>query len=510
MHLFETIIGLLVGAALLSVLARRVGIPYPTLLALGGVCIALLPIHDLPQLTLPPELILTLFAAPVLLNAAHETSLRDLRNNWRPISSLVLVAVGLTTLAVAGIVRYLVPDLPWAPAIALGALVAPPDAVAAMAVLSQLNPPHRIRTVLEGESLLNDASSLLIYKLAVGAVIAGSFHATDVLPPFFLVVFGSVIVGWFLARLARYQISLVKDTPTAVIFQFALTFGVWILAEHLGLSGVVTIVVFGLTISRYSMLSMPARLRISSFTIWDSALFILNVLAFTLIGLQVRPIFEKLHDTETVNFIVLALIILAVVIAIRLVWVMVHTFLHKISKPNFGNEQSPYAVKYGLVVSWSGMRGIVTLAAAMALPEAFPYRDFIVLTAFVVVLGTLLVQGATLGPLLKLLRFPEDKTIEREVNLTRATALQAAMSELKDDGSDAARRLMSEYNAALSLTCNAEDPHNTKDNILRRKVVTTARKAIFDRLVKNDIGDEAYRQVEEELDWLELSASSQE
>lgn len=345
MHIFETIIILLVGATLLSALARRFAIPYPALLALGGVCIAMFPIQGLPELDVSPELILTLFVAPVLLDAAHGTSLRDLRKNWRPISSLVLIAVGLTTLAIACIVRYLIPDMPWGAAIALGALLAPPDAVAAMAVLGQVNPPHRIRTVLEGESLFNDASSLLIYKLAVSAVVAGSFHATDALPPFLLVVFGSVITGWFLARIARYQISLVKDVPTAVILQFALTFGVWILAEHLGLSGVVTIVIFGLTISRYSTLSMPARLRISSFAIWDSAIFILNVLAFTLIGLQVRPIFEGLDDAQSLHMVLLALILLVAVIAVRFIWIMSHTLLHRFLKPRAGVDSSPFATK---------------------------------------------------------------------------------------------------------------------------------------------------------------------
>ena len=358
MQIFETIIILLVGATLLSALARRMAIPYPALLALGGACIAMFPIQGLPRLDLSPDLILTLFVAPVLLDAAHGTSLRDLRKHWRPISSLVLIAVGLTTLAIACIARHLIPDMPWGAAIALGALLAPPDAVAAMAVLGQVNPPHRIRTVLEGESLFNDASSLLIYKLAVSAVVAGGFQTTDVLPPFFLVVFGSVLAGWLLARLARYQISLIKDVPTAVIIQFALTFGVWILAEYLGLSGVVTIVIFGLTISSYSTLSMPARLRISSFAFWDSAIFVLNVLAFTLIGLQLRPIFEGLDHTQSRHMVVLALTLLVAVIVVRFLWVMLHTLLHRIQKPGAGVESSPLATRYGLVVAWSGMRGI--------------------------------------------------------------------------------------------------------------------------------------------------------
>jgi monovalent cation/hydrogen antiporter len=183
--ILETVLALLLGATVLSTIAVRVGIPYPTLLALGGSAAAFIP--GAPRLDLPPDLILTLFVAPVLLDAAHDTSLRDLRNNWRPVAWLALVAVGLTTVTVATAARQLFPDFPWAAAITLGALVSPPDAIAALAVLRPVNPPYRMRKVLEGESLLNDASALLIYKLAVGAVAAGAFSAAGALPIFTLV-----------------------------------------------------------------------------------------------------------------------------------------------------------------------------------------------------------------------------------------------------------------------------------------------------------------------------------
>lgn len=506
MHLFENILILLVAATLLSMFARRLAIPYPALLALGGVGIALFPMQGLPQVDLSPELVLTLFVAPILLDAAHDTSLRDLRYNWRPISSLVLIAVGLTTLAVACITRALIPDMPWPAAIALGALLAPPDAVAAMAVLNQIKPPHRIRTVLEGESLFNDASSLLIYKLAVSTVMAGGFHVRDAIPPFFLVIFGSVIAGWGLARIARYQINLIKDVPTAVIIQFSLTFGIWILAEHLGLSGVITVVVFGFTISRFSTLSMPAHLRVSSFSIWSSVTFILNVLAFTLIGLQLRPIFEGLDYARSLHMIFLALILLVTVIAIRFIWVMFHTFLHRIIRPGTKDEFSSFATKYGLVVSWSGMRGIVTLAAAMALPQGFPHRDVMLIMAFIVVLGTLLIQGLTLGPLLKALRLPKDTTVDLEIRHARTISLKAAMQELEGDTTSAGKRLMQEYRDVLERTSNAQNPYEIDDNRLRRRAAAAGRRAVFDLLDKGVIGDEAYRQVEEELDWFELSA----
>src|SRR3954449_7393252 len=225
MHVFEAILALLLGSIILSAFARRLAVPYPTMLALGGALLAVIP--GAPRLDLPPELILALFVAPVLLDAAYDASLRDLRRNWIPVSSLVLVAVALTTVAVAIAARVIFPDLPWAAAVALGALLAPPDAVAALAVLRQVDPPYRMRVILEGESLLNDAAALLIYRLAVGAIAAGTFSVQAAMPAFALVVFGSVVAGWLLAKPVAMVTARIKDAPSSVIFQFVATFAVW-------------------------------------------------------------------------------------------------------------------------------------------------------------------------------------------------------------------------------------------------------------------------------------------
>src|SRR3954469_8204625 len=192
MHALEQILALFAAAVLLAAAARRIGAPYPAFLALAGALLAFVP--GVPSLSLPPELVLALFVAPVLLDAAFDASLRDLRDNWAPVTGLVLVAVGLTTAAVAVVAHALVPGMPWPAAIALGAIVAPPDAVAATAVLRPLQPPHRLLTILEGESLLNDASALLVYRLAVGAA-AGGFTIAAVAPAFLLAVVGSMIAG---------------------------------------------------------------------------------------------------------------------------------------------------------------------------------------------------------------------------------------------------------------------------------------------------------------------------
>src|SRR6476619_5595163 len=229
MRELEVLIGLVLAAMILAAAARRVGAPYPVSLALGGAILAFVP--GAPSFTVLPELALALFVAPVLLDAAYDASPRDLRDNWAPVTGLVVFAVCSTTLAVALVARTLIPGMPWAPAIALGAIVAPPYAAAATAVLRPLRPPHRILTILEGESLLNDASALLIYRLAVGAVAANGFSIGAVAPTFLFAVAGSLIVGPALGWITMRWTNRVQDVPTAVILQFVTTLGVWILAD---------------------------------------------------------------------------------------------------------------------------------------------------------------------------------------------------------------------------------------------------------------------------------------
>lgn len=503
MLIFELLLALLLGATLLSLLAKRLGIPYPSLLAVGGAGLALIP--GLPTFQIPPDLILALFVAPILFDAAYDSSPRDLKRDWRPIVSLVLVAVVLTAIVVAILSRELIAAMPWAAAIALGALLAPPDAIAAITVLRHVNPPHRVRMILEGESLLNDASSLLIYRTAVGAIAVGGFSVMHALPTFPLVIAGSVVLGWLLAYVSGLLMRRVSDMAPAAILQFITVFLVWLLAEELHLSAVVTIVTFGLTAARRRSLALPANLRVSTFAVWETATFVLNVLAFTMIGLQLRPIVAALDGSELGRYSIAALAILAAVILIRLLWVALLWILQRLP----GTPHPRLSSKEAVVVGWSGMRGIVTLAAAMALPAGFPYRDFIQFTAFVVVLGTLLLQGLTLGPLVKLLRFPEDEVVATEVAQGRAGALKAALAELDGIEGAAADRLRRDYQESLTATRSGGDPFATEFFELRRRTVSAARQEL-DRLRQGDtIGDDAYRIVEEELDWTDLSAGAE-
>jgi monovalent cation/hydrogen antiporter len=508
---FEWIIGLLLVAVALSGLARRIKVPYPTFLAIGGMLLALLPSG--PSWTLEPTLALALFVAPVLLDAAFDTSLRDLRNNWLPLSTLVLVAVGVTTAAVAVVAHWLRPDMPWAVAVALGAIVAPPDAAAATAILRHVNLPYRIRKILEGESLLNDASSLLIYRVAVGLIEAEHMKVREFVPSIAVALLGSVAAGFLLAQLWTMITRRITEAPSAIITQFAGTFMVWIMAERVGLSGILTIVAYAITIARTAPARTSARLRVTSYAVWETVTFVLNVLAFMVIGMQLRPIWSGLDADVRFKYCTFAATILAAVILSRILWVMPYgAFLRTLQAHGLLPANVAAAVpslRRGIVVSWCGMRGIVTLAAAFALPEQFPYRDLILLTAFAVVFGSLVIQGLTLRPLILALNFDDDNPVAREAARARAIAYRAALNEIEADPSEEAEILRLEYRAVLLRAETDPDCGLTSRELpadpLRRRAVAAARKALLQLRQSETIGDDAFHLVEEELDRAELS-----
>jgi len=517
MATFEWIIALLLGAALLAALARRIGAPYPTFLALGGMLLAFVP--GSPTWTLDPHLALTLFVAPVLLDAAYDTSLRDLRANWRPVTGLVVAAVGTTVLAVAFAARWLVPDMPWPVAIALGAIVAPPDAAAATAVMRQVKLPHKLLKILEGESLLNDASALLVYRLAILSMMTGYLGFGSYAPVFLLTVFGSLAAGVACAYALRPLTSGLDDVPISVIVQFACTFGVWIAAEAIGLSGILTMVAFAMTMARRGGPQMPARMRVPIFAVWETVVFVLNAFAFVLIGMQLRPIWLRLEaGGARGDAVVTAAVVLAVTIAARFAWVMGYGALRRWLIDRGGDAArsvSRPTVRGGIVVSWAGMRGIVTLAAAFAIPETlpggspFPYRDLILLCAFAVVLGTLVLQGLTIKPLIRRMRLTDDDPVGREVRLGRTQAYRALLDAIKDDDTVPAKLLRKEYGAVVELNANLPPDTPVEDvpgGPLRRRALAVARQRAFELRRDDVIGDDAYRVLVQELDWAELSA----
>ena len=509
---FEWIIALLLGAVALAALARQIKVPYPTFLAIGGMLLAFVPSG--PSWTLEPDLALALFVAPVLMDAAFDTSLRDLRNNWLPVATLVFVAVGVTTAVVAVLVHWLLPGMPWPAAIALGAIVAPPDAAAATAILRQVKLPYRLVKILEGESLLNDASALLIYRVAVGVVAVDHVKWSEFAPSIALALAGSLVAGYVFARVWLVATRRVEDPPSAIILQFAGTFTIWIAAEHLGLSGILTIVAYAFTFARTAPAQTPARLRVPAYAVWETAVFILNVLAFILIGLQLDPIWSRLDQTERTDYVVIAVCVLAAVILARIVWVMIYgVILRWLVARGLYHPRNAIAVptfKGGIVVSWCGMRGIVTLAAAFALPDNFPYRDLILLTAFAVVLGSLVIQGLTLRPLILALELAPENPVAAEVARARGIAYRAALDEIDGDPSEEAEILRLEYRAMLMRSESDPDGGVSSSELpadpLRRRALHAARQSILTLRQSEDIGDDAFHLLEEELDRAELSA----
>jgi Na+/H+ antiporter len=510
----EQLLGLFVAAVILAAAARRVGAPYPVFLALGGALLAFLPVAPF---TLPPELALALFVAPVLLDAAYDASLRDLRDNWVPVLGLVVFAVAFTTAAVALGVHALVPTMPWGAAIARGAVVAPPDAVAATAVLRQLRPPHRLLTILEGESLLNDATALLIYRLAVGAVATQAFSLSAVAPAFLLAVAGSVAAGPALGWVTLQMMDRVEHVPTAIILQFATTLGVWILAEQIGLSGVLTMVCYAITVARTAPERIPARVRIPTYAVWETVVFALNILAFIFIGLQIRPILASLEAADRGLYFATAGAVLLTVIVVRLAWHMSFNAVVRWRHRRVGfHPPRPMlrpTIATGLLISWAGMRGIVSLAAALALPPDFPFRDLIVLTTFCVVVGTLVVHGMTLGPLLRLLNLHDDDPVGRELNAARERALRAGLDSFADDDSPVADAVRQEFTAHLAhdaATVPANNPPRRSHGGLHRGALQAARRAVLAMRSNDEIGDDAFHRIEEELDWLEMARGGEE
>jgi len=428
--------------------------------------------------------------------------------------------------------------MPWAAAIALGAIVAPPDAAAATTVLKQLRPPNRLLVILEGESLFNDASALLVYRLAVGATMSGFIAGWTVIPMLVGVTVGSVVLAWVLSRLSLLVIARISDVSTAVIVQFCGAFFVWILAEQLHLSGIITTVVFAMVASRRAAEIVPARLRIPSWAVWEVAVFVLNVLAFILVGFQLKSISARLTGTTGLAYAAFAAAVCAVVIVARIAWVTgAAAFSRWRCRPSVDGTPGPRDAvaldrRSAAVVGWCGMRGTVTLAAALALPADFPFRDLILTTAFGVTLGTLVLQGLTLRPLILRLGIKDDGAVEREVRLARVESLRAAVDavaaghgdesaelvrrrfalqlrraekEFATDGANVPR--LTPEGAAPASSPAAEASSGDDDAAVIRAATAAQRHRLVGLRADGTIGDAAFQRVEEELDWAELGWS---
>src|SRR5438552_2571122 len=393
------LLGLLAAVAALMALAPTLRIPYPILLVAGGVALGFVP--GVPKLVLPPDLVLVGVLPPLLYSSGFCTSLRDVRRKAQSITSLATALVGATMAAVA-VVAHEAVGLAWAPAFVLGAVVAPTDAIAATAIARRLGVPRRVVTTVEGESLVNDASALVLYRAAVVAAVAGTFSLGDATLRFVGGVAGGIAVGlavgWVVA-LVRVRLD---NIPAEIAISLLSGYLAFIPANALHVSGVLAAVTVGVYLGwRAPELSTPA-MRMQGNAVWETLVFLVNALLFALVGLQLRPILDSLSGRSTASLIGDAALVTLTVIVVRLAWIVPNTYLPRWL---FGRlrERDPTApLRESIVVGWTGIRGAVSLAAALALPltthagAPFPHRALIVYLAFCVILGTLVVQGLTL------------------------------------------------------------------------------------------------------------------
>lgn len=503
MALFENMLLLVLLAVALLQVSRRLGIPYPTMLALAGVLVAALPWA--PDVAIDPQLALALFIAPALLDAAYDFSPRAARRNWLPLLALAAFAVILTTAAVAW-VGVALAGLPIAAAIALGAIVAPPDAAAATAVLGGFALPRRTVTVLKGESLFNDGIALLVFSAAASAASAPGLSGAQI-AQHLIAVPGGIAIGVALGFCYLKLAPGFAGTLGGRLFEFVATFVAWIIAERLHLSAILSVVAFAMTVARYGPERQSARDRVHSYAVWEAAVFILNVLAFLLMGLQARAIVLRLAPDEIWEALGFAGAVLITVVLVRIAWVLLFNRAAYLRARRRGDPDAP-SFAQGVVVSWCGMRGIVTLAAALSLPLAFPGRDLIVLSSLAVVLGTLVVQGLTLGPLIRLLGLEPDDTFEDELSAARITLLDAAIAELGNEAGAAAAQLKDVYLADRATAAEGHHPRAIGEaDHLRRLTLAGMRSRLVMMRGTGEVEDDVFHAIEEELDWVELAAS---
>jgi CPA1 family monovalent cation:H+ antiporter len=424
------LLALMVAVAGLSVLARVVRVPYPILLVLGGLVLGFLP--GMPAVELPPELVLVAFLPPLLYWAGFFASPRDLQADARAISMSAVGLVLATAVAVAVTAHAMVEGMTWPAAFALGAIVSPTDPLAASAIGRRLGVPRRLLTLLEGESLVNDATALVAYRVAVAAAVGGSFVAWQAGLRFVVGTAGGVavglLVGWLVAELRRRLDEPVVEIVVSVFTGYA----AYLPAELLGVSGVLAAVTAGLYVGWRAPELASAATRLLGFSFWEVLVYLANAVLFILVGLQLRPILEELDGTAVAILVGQGALVSAVVVAVRLGWGFSIPYLVRLVDRRPSQVMRRVGARERLMIGWSGMRGAVSLAAALALPLDFPMRNLILFLTFSVIFATLVVQGLTLPTLIRRLNFEQDDAEEREEIRARLAATHAALDRLDE------------------------------------------------------------------------------
>lgn len=515
---FELVLFLLAVIVLLALTARRLNIPTAVAFVLGGGVLALAP--GIPAFDLDPDLTLVLFLPPLLMSSAFFTVWRDFRANLRAILLLAIGAVAFTTLTVGCVTKALLPGLPWAACFALGAIVSPPDAVAAASVLERLNISRRLVTILEGESLVNDASGLVLYRFAVAATLTGTFDLGTASAAFALVSAGGVAVGLAWGRLYIWIVPRLRDTHLEIAGSFLIAWTSYLTAERLGASGVLATVASGVYLGTVQHEIWSARTRIEAKATWAFAVFILESLVFIQLGLALHGVTHRLDGTALWALLPAIAAICATVVLSRFVWVHPATYLPRLFPGVRRREARPPRLVW-VAVGAAGMRGVVSLAAALALPERYPGRDEIVVITFAVIMATVLLQAPTLGPLIKALGLAPQRSDDaaRPGTLARAEISQASLLWLEQQAEDPlegaiARDLLAEYRDRAGLFRRSHEKGGAAlaelnaRRSLRLRALDVGRKRLLQLRRTGAVPDEDIRQIESELDLEDLRLRS--
>ena len=522
----EFLIGLLGIVALLGQLARMIGVPYPIFLVLGGVGVGLIPAF--PDVELPPEIVFLVFIPPLLLSAAFSSSPRDLWSHARPIGLLAVGLVLLTTGAVAAAAHFVI-DLPWAAAFVLGSVVAPTDPVAAEATFRRLGVPDRVYTIVGGESIINDGTALVAYNIAVAAVVTGTFSVAQAGLEFLLVSGGGILLGAVVAVLVSPLYGRLADPTILVVFTLIPAYFSYIVAERLGVSGILAVVTLGLYVGWQAPKLFTARARVQSYSFWEVLTFLMDSLLFILVGLEFPLILDGISEFSFAELLLYAALVCGAVISLRLLWFFLAPSsvpaLDKLMRTRY--LRAPWQER--LVMGWSGMRGAVSLAAALAIPlqtqagAAFPKRDLIIFLTFAVIFGTLVFQGLTLPFLILRLGVKDEGDEARMAELeARVKATYAALERLDDISDDeniparSQERLREIYEERIRRYESGLDAGRVTDEYResseawtrwRRELFDAERDTIVTLRDRGEINADVMRRVERDIDLEELRQS---
>jgi Na+/H+ antiporter len=516
MENIATVIILLAVVTALAQLTDLIKVPYPILLVLAGMAIGF--VTFIPPITLHPDVVFLIFLPPILYEAAWSTSWAEFKAAKRPITLLAIGCVIFTTCAVAWIAHMFIPGLAWPEAFVLGAIISPPDAVAAAAATKGLSVPKKVTTILEGESLVNDATGLIAYKYAVAAVVTGVFNVWEAGYTFVFVAAGGIGIGLLIAAVFKIIQQITPDNPTTdTTFTFITPYVVYLFAESIHVSGVLAVVTAGLYLSWNSSTIFSQQTRLQAYGAWKTVIFILNGIVFILIGLQLPSIARSIHDHSIGELILYGTIVSAAVITGRIIWVVPGTYMPRwFSKKIRQSEPKPNP-KLVAVVAWSGMRGVVSLAAALALPlviagtsNPFPHRNLIIFLTFSVIFSTLVIQGLSLRPLIRWLGIKADHKeheLEKEARMKIASSIiehieenySLALSE------EVLNQVKTKYEIRIQRMRTAKDRRIDEDQLnqfhkIQQELLTIERKLIIDFRKSGSISDEVLRKIEYELD----------